>query len=592
MAEAIISPGVFTRENDQSFITQQPIQAGAAIIGPTVIGPSEKPTLVTSYSDYKNKFGATFESGGLDYTYFTSIAAFNYFQNGGNTLLVTRVTKGDFTSAQTGDGIGAPASTAISSSTSLGATLQPAFTLKTIAKGFNQNSSGSNDSEGALISGSGGSGTSDNVRWEISQANSKTGTFTLLVRRGDDKQNSKTILETYANISLDPFSDNYISKVVGDQRETVVTDSGGNSFLQVEGSFPNKSKYVYVDNVKNTTPQYFDNSGNVKTEYIGRLPKVASGSFAQATGTLFGAGAKFYENIDATSIQGLTGDDYETAIKLLSNRDAYQFNTLILPGVISTFTGTPASRISEVLDLATTRGDFLAVLDMVPYGELDTSTVTTEAATIDSSYASTYWPWCQVQDPDLGKNVWVPASTLIPSVFAFNDNNAEPWFAPAGLNRGALSTVVRTERILTKADRDDLYSGKVNPIATFPNAGVVVFGQKTLQKRASALDRVNVRRLLIQLKGFIGQLSQNLVFEQNTTATRNAFLSQVNPYLESVQQRQGLYAFRVVMDDSNNTPDVVDRNQLVGQIFLQPTKTAEFIVLDFNVLPTGAEFPS
>ena len=180
----------------------------------------------------------------------------------------------------------------------------------------------------------------------------------------------------------------------------------------------------------------------------------------------------------------------------------------------------------------------------------------------------------------------------MPSVFAFNDNNAEPWFAPAGLNRGALTRVIRTERILSKNDRDILYSGRINPIATFPNTGVVVFGQKTLQKRASALDRVNVRRLLIQLKGFIGQLAQNLVFEQNTTATRNSFLSEVNPYLETVQQRQGLYAFRVVMDDSNNTPDVVDRNQLVGQIFLQPTKTAEFIVLDFNVLPTGAEFPS
>ena len=181
---------------------------------------------------------------------------------------------------------------------------------------------------------------------------------------------------------------------------------------------------------------------------------------------------------------------------------------------------------------------------------------------------------------------------MIPGVFAFNDNTAEPWFAPAGLNRGALSEVIQTERILTKADRDALYSNRVNPIATFPNAGVVIFGQKALQKKASALDRVNVRRLLIQLKGFIGQLAQNLVFEQNTIATRNSFLSQVNPYLETVQQRQGLYAFRVVMDDSNNTPDVVDRNQLVGQIFLQPTKTAEFIVLDFNVLPTGAEFPS
>ncbi len=251
-------------------------------------------------------------------------------------------------------------------------------------------------------------------------------------------------------------------------------------------------------------------------------------------------------------------------------------------------TGEAAARISQVLDLANVRGNFLAVIDPVTYGKPNVSSPVDEATTFDSSYAAMYWPWCQTQDPDLGTNVWVPASTLIPSVYAFNDNNAEPWFAPAGLNRGALTRVIRTERILSKNDRDVLYSGRINPIATFPNTGVVVFGQKTLQKRASALDRVNVRRLLIQLKSFIGQLAQNLVFEQNTTATRNSFLSEVNPYLETVQQKQGLYAFRVVMDDSNNTPDVVDRNQLVGQIFLQPTKTAEFIVLDFNVLPTGA----
>ena len=177
------------------------------------------------------------------------------------------------------------------------------------------------------------------------------------------------------------------------------------------------------------------------------------------------------------------------------------------------------------------------------------------------------------------------------AVYAFNDNSTEAWFAPAGFNRGGLSTVVRAERKLTQGDRDTLYQGNVNPIATFPNQGVVVFGQKTLQKKASALDRVNVRRLLITVKDYISQIADNLVFEQNTIATRNSFLSQVNPYLTSVQQRQGLYAFKVVMDDSNNTADVIDRNELVGQIYLQPTKTAEFIYLDFNLTPTGATFP-
>jgi phage tail sheath protein FI len=189
-----------------------------------------------------------------------------------------------------------------------------------------------------------------------------------------------------------------------------------------------------------------------------------------------------------------------------------------------------------------------------------------------------------------GRNIWVPASVVIPGVYAFTDGSSAPWFAPAGLVRGGLVGVIQAERKLSRTDRDSLYSGKVNPIATFPGTGIAVFGQKTLQTKASALDRVNVRRLLIELKKFLGDQARNLVFEQNTIATRNRFLSAVNPYLESVVQQQGLFAYRVVMDDTNNTADVVDRNQLVGQIFIQPAKTAEFIVLDFVVEPTGATF--
>jgi len=244
-----------------------------------------------------------------------------------------------------------------------------------------------------------------------------------------------------------------------------------------------------------------------------------------------------------------------------------------------------------MVNTSQTRGDNLSVIDLRDY-DSGINSVTAGAAGTDSSYAATYWPWLQTIDPDLGGQVWVPASTMMLGVYAFNDNAGEPWFAPAGLSRGGLSTVIRAERNLTNGNRNTLYEANVNPIATFPNTGVVVFGQKTLQKKASALDRVNVRRLLIALKNYISQIADNLVFEQNTIATRNNFLSQVNPYLESVQQRQGLYAFKVVMDDSNNTPDVIDRNQLVGQIYLQPTKTAEFIYLDFNILPTGATFPA
>jgi phage tail sheath protein FI len=175
-------------------------------------------------------------------------------------------------------------------------------------------------------------------------------------------------------------------------------------------------------------------------------------------------------------------------------------------------------------------------------------------------------------------------------VYAFNDNVSYPWFAPAGISRGIMTTVIQSERILTQGNRDTLYEANINPIATFPNSGVTVFGQKTLQKKKSALDRVNVRRLLIELKSTIKQIADSLVFEQNTASTRNDFISQVNPYLSSIQQRQGLNAYRVVMDETNNTSTVIDNNQLVGAIYLQPVRTAEFIVLDFNVTQTGVTF--
>ena len=272
----------------------------------------------------------------------------------------------------------------------------------------------------------------------------------------------------------------------------------------------------------------------------------------------------------------------------MANQDEYVYNVISVPGLTK---DNATTQISNLINTVQTRGDAVAVIDLVSYGS-STSQTLTAATTYNSSYAAAYWPWLQTVDPGTGQLVWIPASTLIPGVYAFNDSVSDPWFAPAGINRGGLDTVVRAEQKLTQTQRNDLYVGNVNPIATFPGTGVVVYGQKTLQKKASALDRVNVRRLLIALKSYISQIALNLVFEQNTIATRNQFLSQVNPYLESVQQRQGLYAFRVIMDDSNNTPDVIDRNQLIGQIYLQPTKTAEFIYLDFNILPTGATFPA
>jgi len=710
MAETLVSPGVLARETDQSFLTQLPVQVGAAIIGPTVKGPVNIPTVVSTYSEYQNIFGTTFVSASNSNSFLTSIAAYNYFNAGGDSLLVARVVTGSYTSATSSINAGVPVGTklatgsgdlsltsgfggpsgvedelrftysgttyrfvaadptnglpadsaplyfvatgsdtaayvgflatkiseslssslltgvdegssvlAISASaagTALnGITIQTgsassfvtaftlgggaqtesiteAFQLETIGEGLIMNSTCTEASDGALLD----SGSSDNIRWSVTNRNTGSGTFTLIVRRGDDKQNDQNVLETYNNLSLDPYSPNFISNVIGDQKPVLDTSDSSNPYIAVSGSYPNGSNFVRIKSVSLLTPNYLDNSGNPKAAFTSSIPSLGSGSFGGAEGAALGTfgttgATPVYEAITTTDkgAQGIAAADYTDMLNLLSNQDAYQYNVLSLPGVIDQ--GAYATTITTAINNTQVRGDALLVTDVATYGSTVT-TVVNEASARDTSYAATYWPWLMVQDPDLGRNVWIPASTMIPAVYAFTDNASAPWFAPAGLTRGALGGVIKPERILTQGQRDTLYDGKVNPIAQFPGTGVVVYGQKTLQTKASALDRVNVRRLLIAVKRYISQIANNLVFEQNTQQTRNSFLAAVEPYLETIQQQQGLYAFRVIMDDSNNTPDVIDRNQLIGQIYLQPTKTAEFIYLDFNILPTGATFPA
>lgn len=277
---------------------------------------------------------------------------------------------------------------------------------------------------------------------------------------------------------------------------------------------------------------------------------------------------------------------YSRAIAALSNSDEFDINMIVTPGVIRRL---HTSTATDVLDMVEQRNDCFYIMDTTAFGDSITQAVG-QSNSIDSNMAATYYPWVKTIDINTNKLIAVPPSVLLPAVFAANDRVAAEWFAPAGLNRGGLVGAVSVQNRLTHAERDTLYEGKVNPIAQFPGQGIVVFGQKTLQDKPSALDRINIRRLLLTVRKYIASTSRFLIFEQNTATTRNRFLNIANPYLESIQQRQGLYAFRVVMDESNNTPDVIDRNILKGSIFLQPTKTAEFIQIDFNILPTGAAF--
>jgi hypothetical protein len=505
MAEKIISPGVFQIESDQSLYTQAPQVLGAAIVGPTVGGRPFIPTYVTTYSQYVSIFGDVFKSGSYYYEYLTSQAAKDYFSNGGQTLLVTRIISGS-------SGISTYASSSVAS------TAGTSFQLETLDWGAQMNNT-SSEVSGALASGS-----AYNVRWEVTNVNtgSSGGTFTIVVRRGDDNNSQKNILETWANVSLDPQLPNYISRVIGDLKP-VYNVAGG--YVQYTGSYANASQYIRVASVTTPNVDSLDNNGFFKSSsFATSLPLVASGAFDG--GVVDTTAQKLMnESITATNIQGFHPNDYNTAFTLLGNRDEYQFNVLLSPGV-----GLDCAASSTMIACAEGRGDAIAITGAGLYG-ISPTTAVTNAAGQSSNYAATYYPWIQLYNSNLGKVVWCPPSTVMGGVLAFNDQVGAEWFAPAGLNRGGIPSVVLAERRLSQTDRDTLYTGNVNPLATFPGTGVCVWGQKTLQRKPTALDRVNVRRLLIALKGYIGGVSRNLVFEQNTTVTRNRFLSQVKVYM-------------------------------------------------------------
>jgi hypothetical protein len=610
MAEKILSPGVFTDEIDASFLPAAVGEIGAAIVGPTVKGPALVPTVVSSYQEFQAKFGDSFKSGSNSYQYLTSVAAHNYLKHSGK-LTVVRILDGSFdgASATIPTGSGNQHTGSSSPGVDHGTT---SFTLNTIDDGTNMNNSSSlGQTNNILLSGS-----NDNIRWEVPSTNPNKGTFSLLIRRGNDTIKQKQVLETWNNLSLDPNASNYIGKVIGDSKANINNNDATDPFITYSGSYANKSKYIYVSAVKDTV-DYLDENGNIRLNAASAsLPGLGSGSFdgsfsggsngaagfdslGNVSGTYTGQ-YLFYDSISATNSQGYEldtttsakgGSSYIEALNLLNNADEYDINLILIPGIIDNLANAHTGIITKAIDVCENRGDAFLIYDAVDYSITSVATVTTQAATRDSNYAATYWPWVQVSDSQTGAFRWIPPSAIMAGIYAFNDKVSAPWFAPAGLNRGGLDTAIQAARKLTHGNRDDLYESNVNPIATFPGEGVVAWGQKTLQKKSSALDRVNVRRLLIKVKKFLAASSRFLVFEQNTAKTRGAFLAIANPYLEDIRLKSGLNEFKVIMDTSNNTPDIVDRNILYGQIFLQPTKTAEFIVLDFTVQPTGASFP-
>jgi len=776
---AQISPGVFTRELDQSFLSTGIGAIGAVIIGPTERGKAFFPQPVTNANDFNVLFGENTDKTYVPYTvknylknagivHVVRVLGIEGWRNGStrtegqNDFIKLYISSGSsylkcvavlaptsgsdaftndvfVTGSVTGSGAAIGTSFIISGSgTTVSASFDfasPNYIEKVFGKGPEStsgnalssnlyiyslfrnfaNSASLADTVSCSVSSSTGNltfdnsasysaaftpwiqsqrsvsggpfnlfrfatlsdGTNANTSYKISidsvkkpaSGSSDYGTFNVVIRDYADKDTRQIAYETFTNVDLNPSSDNYILKVIGDKYDVIDSNGRIDSF----GDYPNKSKYVRIipanglENISNQVvpfgnSAYIDFIDNVvglvsiptksyqgdedtynnlhywgvdfedsdAKEFFKPIPdssvtnsvatmnlddKVGhrssslysaslSGSTAPTEMLKFTVGFQFGWDgmapnrgkqvgaaIQASNIFGFDCSGastsgslaYKRALNTISDPDLFDVNMIITPGILE---NTHPKITEHVRNICDSRQDCFYVMDCVGYNGSITDAVNSVSG-IDNNFTATYYPWIQIKDTERNKNVWVPPSVVIAEVISFTDKVASPWFAPAGLNRGGIGAVDVKKKVL-HTERDTLYDGRVNPIATFPGQGISVWGQKTLQKAASALDRVNVRRLLIALKKFLASTSRYLLFEPNTNTTRQQFLNIANPYMDSVQRKSGVYAYRIVMDETNNTADVIDRNILKGDIYIQPTKAAEFIQLSFNIQPTGA----
>ena len=295
------------------------------------------------------------------------------------------------------------------------------------------------------------------------------------------------------------------------------------------------------------------------------------------------------------------------SINIVSDPDDVQMNAITIPGV------TVTAVTDSLLEMAEDRADTLAIIDIpnayVPDTEnnlsaqaRNTDSTPSKAATalagrsINNSYGATYYPWVRILDNNTNQTLWAPPSVAALGVLSSTDRRNAPWFAPAGFTRGGLSEgaagvpVLDVSQRLTSDSRDTLYEANINPIAKFPAEGIVIFGQKTLQQTASALDRINVRRLMIFLKREISFIASRLLFAPNAQATWDRFLGQAEPLLRDVKAQFGIDDFRLILDDSTTTPDLIDRNIIYAKLYVKPTRAVEFFAIDFIITNSGASF--
>jgi hypothetical protein len=275
---------------------------------------------------------------------------------------------------------------------------------------------------------------------------------------------------------------------------------------------------------------------------------------------------------------------YLQGIETFSNPESVDINVFATPGI--NFFDHSSLTVQAIDMVENERADSLYIIGAPNVTDTEDIIGNLDTVALDTNYSATYWPWIQVRDTDNATQLYIPPTGEVVKNIALTDNVSYPWFAVAGYSRG-LVNAIKASKKLTLDERDDLYANRINPIATFSDTGTIIWGNKTLQVRESALDRINVRRLLLRARKLISAVAVRLLFEQNDEQVRNEFLRLVNPILESIKKERGLYEFRVTV---SNDPEDIDANTLRGKIYVKPTRSLEFIDLEFVITPTGASF--
>lgn len=531
--------------------------------------------------------------------------------------------------------------------------------------------------------------------------------FTVQIRAYDDNDARPQILETFT-CDLNPESDYYIQKVIGDRYYSVsISEAGGTPETVAIGDYPNKSNFVrvetyegapsqarpmgfrglvginpYVATLANGNPAYesdmplkedFLNDSGFKTDsvfpgfdfegvnaigYEDRVKGTFSavdltygsrgfmiiGSTAESTTytpslssaynasltsqftlldvTVTGSAsvvtdarqfvmplAGGFDGISPSKSylkainDGTLSAEYISALNTLANAREVDINLLVIPGVHTGSNAYNGQIPTRAVELCENRGDCFYIMDIGKPLDTTASNITEDAkdtsiteavasvAGYNTSYAGTYYSWCRISDPDAnGALIWVPPSVIMSGVYAYNDKVKPQWYAPAGFNRGNLNDALELRRRLTQTQSDTLYLGRINPLVSIVNQGNVAFGQKTLQKENTALNRINVRRLLLYLKKILAGIANQSLFEFNTPQQRQKLRNAITPILDKVVIQQGLTNYKLIIDETNNTADVIDRNELRGTLLLVPTRAIEIIVFNYVITRTGASF--